>query len=172
MKNEVYIISEKEREYKKMIKEGKLLPPPPGFYGSSNIIIDKKGDLYFYLRENRYKWDCIIDENPLPEFINLQPKDLVKVPTNSVADFLKVNVVKNTREKRTHLIVASQLDTLKSEGFFNIMHFLRDNKIPLYLIRRTTQEEDVVLEYKEGDLFYNSDSVQWNKSRIKFFDSK
>lgn len=171
VKNEVYIISEEDRAFKKKIEEAKVPPPSPGFYGPSNIIIDKEEDLYFYQRENRYIWNCIIEENPLPEFIDLQPKDLVKVPRNSVADFLKENTISNIKEKR-YLTIASQLDTLKSEGFFNIMDFLTDNKVPIYLIRRTTQEEDVVLKFKESDEFYNPDSIEWDKSRIRFFDSK
>lgn len=169
VKNEVYIISEEDRKIKKMAEEGKILVPPSGFYGSSNIIIDKNGGLYFYQRENRYIWHCIIEENPLPEFIDLQPKDLVKIPATAVADFLKENTAINIKEKR-HLIIASQLDTLKSESFFNIMHFLNDNKFPLYLFRRTTQEEDVVLKFKESDAFYNADSVEWDESRIRFFE--
>ncbi|MFY0483596.1 hypothetical protein ACI6PS_13445 [Flavobacterium sp. PLA-1-15] len=168
--NVPYIISKEEREFKKRLEEGNIPPPPTGFYGSSNVIIDKEGELYFYQRTYYGVLGCIVEENPLPEFINLQPKDLVKIPSTAVGDFLKENTVKNPREKWEHLIVACQLDTLKSEGFFNIMHFLRDNQVPIYLIRRTTQEEDVVLKFKESNVFYDSDSIQWDKSRIRFFE--
>lgn len=76
-----YIISKEERDLKKKIEEGKLLPPPSGFYGSSNIIIDKKGNLYFYQRTFYGILGCTVEEeNPLPEFINLKPRDLIKFP--------------------------------------------------------------------------------------------
>lgn len=166
----------KGKAFKKSFEEGKVSPPPSGFYGSSHIVIDKQGDFYFYQRTYYALWDCIVEENPIPDFINLQPKDLVKIPTTAVPDFLKENTAKNIKEKSGGLIIASQLDTLKSEGFFNMMHFLNDYKksqIAIYLIRRTTQEEeDVVLKYKKSDLYYDADSIKWDKSRIKFFDSK
>lgn len=162
----------KEKIKKDVRKEDSSHRPLLYFMDLPISSLIKQGDLYFYQKTYYVLWNCIPEKNPLPEFINLQPKDLVKLPINSVQAFLKENILKKINDKRGLLIVASQLDTLKNEGFFNITHFLNDNKITLYLIRRTTQEEDVVLEYKESDLFYNSDSVQWNKSRIKFFDSK
>jgi len=98
---------------------------------------------------------------------------LIKIPATAVADFLKENTAKNIKEKRGGLVIASQLDTLRSEGFINMMHFIHDYKksqIAIYLIRRTTQEEDVVLKFKESNEFYDSDSIKWDKSRIRFFE--
>ncbi|RZK09581.1 MAG: hypothetical protein EOO46_13425 [Flavobacterium sp.] len=173
VKNEVYIISKEDRDNKKRLEEAKIPPAPKGYYGLTHIIIDEKGDLYFYQRPYRFVWICIDEEDPLPEFIDLNPNDLVKIPNHTVADFLKENTAKRIKEKKGVLVIASQLDTLKTKAFFELMYFIHDYKksqIALYLIRRTTHEEDVVLKYKKNDLDYYADSIQWDKSRIRFFD--
>ena len=171
--NVPYIISKEERNLKRMIEEEKILSPPKGYYGWTHIVIDEKGDFYFYQRPYRFIWICIDEEDPLPEFIDLTPNDLVKIPNHTIADFLKQNTAKRIKDKKGGFIIASQLDTLKTKAFFDLMHFIHDYKksqIALYLIRRTTQEEDVVLKYKKNDLDYDADSIQWDKSRIRFFE--
>ena len=68
-------------------------------------------------------------------------------------------------KKRKILIIASQNDTIKNITFLD---FLENNKIPTYLIRRTTQEEDTVLYYKNNEKYYFSDEIKWDTTKIKF----
>lgn len=168
VKNEVCIISEEERKLDTM----KNILPWRGFYGLSNVIIDEKGDLYFHQKEYLFIVCGTGKENLIPEFMDLSPNDLIKIPKNTAIDFIKENIALQIKNKKTPLVIASQLDTLKNNTFLNYVRDYKKSQIATYMIRRTTQEEDVVLKFKESDAFYNPDSVEWDKSRIKFFDYK
>ncbi|WP_026978814.1 hypothetical protein [Flavobacterium tegetincola] len=177
--DEVYIIKSKVKTLAKKhynSKNGKELPPPPpypGFYGLTNIIIDKQGEFYFYQRKYDFTWNCIPEENPNPDFINLKPVDLIKVPKNSIVDFLKENTSPAIKKNYGPFIIASQLDTLKTKEFINLMRYVNNTKksqIRIYLIRRTTQEENVVLQFKKSDSVYDPDEIKWDKDSITFFE--
>lgn len=166
VKNEVYIISEEERKLDTM----KNILPRRGFYGLSNIIIDEKGDLYFYQKEYFFLLCGTGEQNLIPEFIDLSPNDLIKIPKNSAVDFIRENIAMQIKKKKTPLVIASQLDTLKNNTFINYVRDYKKSQIALYLVRRTTQEEDVVLRFKKNDSLYNPKSIKWDTTRIKFFD--
>ncbi len=164
-----YIISYEDKKlklYLDSLNENniKTVPPLKAFYYESNLIIDKNNNLYFYQR-NRIAVGCGtgMENDTLPEFLNLQPKDLIKIPKESIGKIVYENVM--TKEKnRKILIIASQIDTIKNR---KILNFLNDLKVPTYIIRRTTQEEDIVLHYKITNQFYYSNEIKWDKNRIK-----
>lgn len=166
-KNKSYIISYEDEKLEKYYDS--LTVPPPStkgfFYGESQLIIDKKGNLYFY--QKRYiQILCSYgsEKDTLPHFLDLQPKDIVKIPKKCLNDFLSENIL--TKEKRRQiLIIGSQSDTIKNPYFLD---FLKSNIIQTYYIRRTTQEEDTVLKYKTNSDYYYSDSIKWDRSKIKF----
>ena len=140
------------------------LPPNKAFYGESQLIIDKNGDLFFYQKEYiRILCNYGSENDTLPHFLDLHPKDIVKIPESSLNDFLSENILSKEKDRQV-LIIASQKDTIKNIAF---LVFLNDNKIPTYIIRRTTQEEDTVLEYKKNNKYYNSENIRWDKTRIK-----
>jgi hypothetical protein len=167
IKNKPYIISYEDKELEKYYNS--LAVPPPStkgfYYGESQLIIDKKGNLYFY--QKRYiQILCSYgsEKDTLPHFLDLQPKDIVKIPKKGLNDFLSENIL--TKEKnRQILIIGSQSDTIKNPYFLN---FLKSNIIQTYYIRRTTQEEDTVLKYKTNSDYYYSDSIKWDRTKIKF----
>lgn len=168
VKNEVYIISKEQRKLDTM----KNILPWRGFYGLRNVIIDEKGDLYFYQKEYLLLICGTKEENLIPEFIDLSPNDLIKIPKNTAVDFIRENIAMQIKKKKAPLVIASQLDTLKNNTFLNYVKDYKKSQIATYMIRRTTQEEDVVLRFKKNNSPYNPKSVKWDKSRIKFFDSK
>jgi hypothetical protein len=162
-----YIISKKKREISS--KNNSIPPPPPipGWfvYGTNTFIIGKDSKIYYFQR-NRAALRCGTgsENDTIPHFIDLQPKDLIKIPKDCIDKFIDVNVM--TKEKRKQiLIMASQTDIIKDQKFLS---FLYNTKVPTYVIRRTTQEEDTVLSYKKKNAFYYSDSIKWDKTRIKF----
>ncbi|MBO9583401.1 MAG: hypothetical protein J7574_04510 [Flavobacterium sp.] len=167
IKNKPYIISNEDKELEKYYNS--LAVPPPStkglFYGESQLIIDKKGNLYFY--QKRYiQILCSYgsEKDTLPHFLDLQPKDIVKIPKKCLKDFLSENIL--TKEKRRQiLIIGSQSDTIKNPYFLDL---LKSNIIQTYYIRRTTQEEDTVLKYKANSDYYYSDSIKWDRTKIKF----
>ncbi|UPZ17190.1 hypothetical protein [Flavobacterium humidisoli] len=167
IKNKPYIISHEDKELEKYYDS--LGVPPPStkgfFYGESQLLIDKKGNLYFY--QKRYiQILCSYgsEKDTLPHFLDLQPKDIVKIPKKCLNDFLSENIL--TKEKRRQLlIIGSQSDTIKNPYFLD---FLKSNIIQTYYVRRTTQEEDTVLKYKTNSDYYYSDSIKWDRTKIKF----
>jgi len=178
--DDIYIIKSKVetpvKEYYNSKNEKISLPPAPPspeFYGTSHIIIDKDGEFYFYQREYLIAWNCFPEENPNPNFIDLKTIDLIKVPRDGIVDFLKENTSSYIKKYHEALIIASQLDTLKTKEFINLMRFINNTKksgIRTYLLRRTTQEENVVLRFKKNDSVYFFNQVKWHKDSIKFVD--
>ncbi|KRB54271.1 hypothetical protein [Flavobacterium sp. Root186] len=172
-KNKPYIISYEDKELQNYIDSLKksnsktVAFPRKGFYGEHQLIIDKKGNLYFYQKEYIMITCSYGSENDtLPHFLGLEPKDIVRIPQKNLTDFLSENIL--TKEKnRQILIIASQKDTIKNTSFFE---FLNKKNIDTYIIRRTTQEEDTVLKYKNNTnkhIYYYPDSIKWDKTKIK-----
>ena len=108
-KNKSYIISYEDKEREKYYDSIKthtnrvLLPPSTKgfFYGESQLIIDKKGNLYFYQKEYiQILCSYGSEKDTLPHFLNLQPKDIVKIPKKCLNDFLSENIL-SKEKKRT-----------------------------------------------------------------------
>lgn len=167
----MYVISQEDENIKKEIdsinsirKNGKFALPRKGFYHESNLIIDKNNFVYYY--QGRYiPTFCSygMENDTLPHFLDLQPKDLIKVPKDCIDKIINENVM--TKEKwKQILIIASQNDSIKDREFLKFLHHM---KVPAYIIRRTTQEEDTVLLFKRTNKYYNSDEIKWDKKRIK-----
>ena len=171
--NKPYIISHEDQELQKYydsLKQNniKFVPPPSTkgfFYGESQLIIDKKGDFFYYQKEySPILCNYGYENDTIPHFLNLHPKDIIKIPPKSLNDFISENIL--TKEKRRQiLIVASQNDTINNDYF---SMFLKSGIIHTYHIRRTTQEEDTILKYKSNSDYYYSDSIKWDKTKIKF----
>jgi hypothetical protein len=84
----------------------------------------------------------------------------------NLTDFLSENILIKEKNRQI-LIIASQKDTIKNTSFFD---FLNTKNIGTYVIRRTTQEEDTVLKYKNNvnkHIYYYPDSIKWDKTKIK-----
>lgn len=163
-----YIISEVDSKRNEKLKNDKVPPPPHNsFYGESNMLIDGNGEIYYYQKAYFMRF-CSngMENDTLPEFLDLQPKDIIKLPKESLLTFVRENIL-NKNKNRQILIIASTNDTIKDNSF---LKFIKVIQIPTYIIRRTTQEEDTVLQYKKNNLYYYSDSIKWDKTKIKFRD--
>lgn len=173
IRNKPYIISYEDRKlqnYIDSLKESKsdfVAFPRKGFYGEHQLIIDEKGNLYFYQKEYFMALCSYGSENDtLPDFLHLEPKDIVRICQKDLTDFLSENILGKERNRQV-LVIASQNDTIKNISFFD---FLNNKNIGNYIIRRTTQEEDTVLDYKNNTnkhIYYYPDSIKWDKSKIK-----
>lgn len=170
-KSKPYIISyenQKLKKYKDSLKENKsklAIPSTKGFfYGESQLIIDKKGDLYYYQKEYiQILCNYGHENDTIPHFLNLKPKDIVKIPQKSLHDFISENIL--TKEKnRQILVIASENDTIKNDYFLD---FLKSSVISTYHIRKTTQEEDTILKYKKNGEYYDFENIKWDETKIK-----
>jgi hypothetical protein len=165
-----YVISQEDREFRKKIKKNKIpyIIIPDGISVESNLIIDEHSNIYYYQRTRSFGFgnDYQMENDSLTRFLNLQPKDLIKMPKDCLTKIIEENVISKEKNRQI-LIMASQTDTIKDQEFLNFLHHL---KVPIYIIRRTTQEEDTVLKYKILDKYYNSKSVKWDKTKIKFIN--
>jgi len=167
VKHKDYIISFEDMRLKKYADSLKkktdkvLFPTIKGFYCQNQLLIDKKGNLFFYQIEYIPKiCGSTIGTDTIPYLLNLKPIDLITLPTSSINDFLVLNIL-SKRENEQRLIIGSQNDTIKNISIFSFI-----NKLKTYKIRRTTQEEDTVLKYKKSNEYYNYEDIKWNEDRI------
>ena len=146
------------------------LPPPiQTYYLPSNFIVDTAGEVYFY-QQQQCGWFCGtgIDWDTPPGFIDLKPKDLVQVPVTSIEDFIKLNIFTLDSNDR-RVAIASIKDTVTSVGLTKLFKVLNDttNKIK-WTFRKATQEEAIVLAFKQQNREYYSDAIKWDSSKIRF----
>nr|WP_294783239.1 hypothetical protein [uncultured Flavobacterium sp.] len=163
-----YIISKEDTKITSELKKRKIPPPKTYFYSYNNFIIDKNGDFYFYQSEF-VPMNCIQSEqDTIPILFNIKPIQIIKVPKNSIIDFIKTTISSKI-EYQQRLIIASQKDTIRNKKFHEIFTFLNDSStyfLKSFAFRRTTQEEDTVLSYKKLNKYYNSEDIKWDQSRI------
>ena len=151
---------------------GNVPPKPPPiqtYYLPSNFIIDTAGHLYFY-QQQQYGWFCGtgIEWDTPPEFINLKPKDIVQLPIENIDSFIKLNII-NLESPYRLVAIASLRDTVQSVGLSKIMSTFKDTTNHIkWLFRKATQEETIVLNYKQSGREYYSDDVQWDSTKIHF----
>lgn len=148
-------------------------PPPTGggFPCGTNIfIIDKKSNIYYYQQEKIIGFICGTGSrnDTIPQFINLKPENIIEIPKGCIDDFIKLNIRKG---ERNIINIASQLDTLTFDSYYTLIKVIDNqckyNTRDLYIVRRTTQEEDTVLKFIGNNKYYNPDEINWDKKRIK-----
>ncbi|MBS7252878.1 hypothetical protein [Flavobacterium branchiicola] len=167
LNNKFYIVSYEDKKFKKYadsLKENSdkvTFPSIKGFYCQNQLLIDSKGNLFFYQKEYIPRICGSADRiDTIPYLLNLQPIDLIQTPQSNVNDFLSLNILSKKKNEQ-RLIIASQNDTIKNKSIFSFT-----SKLKAYKIRRTTQEEDTVLKYKKNNESYNYEDIKWNQNRI------
>lgn len=143
-------------------------PPPPSraYYLPYNFIIDTAEQIYFYQRERIINDDAEVAWDTPPEFINLQPMDIIQLPKDKIEEFMMLNILNSDRLGRV-VAIASTEDTIESSGLSKIIYTLSENRVP-WKFRKVTQEETVVLDYKRRQVVYNSRSIKWDSTKIRF----
>lgn len=186
--NAPYIISEQGDKFRRKEVSGPnndtivlVTRVPKYFYGTENFIIDKNSNLYYYQLVKKYKTEDLVmicgtgleeeyKKDTISVFKNLNIEKMIQITANSIDEFIKTNLQKG---EINAVKIASQLDTLKSNTYYKLIEALEKNLSfkedrDLYLIYRTTQEEDTVLHYKKNKKYYNPDLIKWDLKRIKF----
>ena len=147
---------------------GEVPPPPPKppreYYLPSNFIIDTGGHVYYYQQIIKSGLNCRDQEWDLPpSFIDLQPKDIIEVPIQNIEDFIKLNIQYIDRSDR-HFAIASVADTITSFGLSKIFSVFKDKTNNInWTFRRTTQEENIVLNFKKSkERYYHAGRFKWD----------
>lgn len=164
-----YVISYEDEKQKKEMDSinnsgGKLIAfpyVPKGVSLECNLILDKNENLYFY-SQKIISAGCGTgrEKDTLVKFLNIQPKDLTKISIKNAKRTIWLNI----NESYPRFVLASQKDTIPNK----IMKMVYEINTPTYVIRRTTQEEDSVLFYKQNDIYYDSKNIKWDKIKMKF----
>jgi hypothetical protein len=169
-KKEVHIVPPVKKTIP--VKPGEQSPPPPPppiriHYLTFNFWADSAGEIYYYPYRVPLEKCCREDDaDALPEFIQLQPKDMVHIPTESVEDFIKLNIL-NVYESARWAVIASLKDTVESHGITKILASFKNKSNAIkWVFRKATQEEKVVLEYKQLNKNYNPDLIAWDRTKI------
>jgi hypothetical protein len=146
-------------------------PPhsPMPEYAPINFIVDTGGQIYYYqLQLGKPKCASVNDDNLTPPFIGLQPENIVQAPQSILAAFIKNNIILLDKDYK-YVSIASFTDTVKAISLKSLIDIFSDtaNKIT-YSVRKTTQEEKIVLDFKKRQIYYDPNSVVWDSSRIRF----
>jgi len=150
-----------------IVPNSTIKPPPPiNIYLPFNFIVDSSGKIFYYQQHIIFGSDDVVEE--LPAFINLRPKDIVQIPTNNIEDFIKLNILTNSSSERL-VAIALSLDTVKSETLSKIRTMFNDTSNHVkWLIRKVTQEEKIVLQYKKKNNNCYPSEIKWDSSKIRF----
>ena len=145
-------------------------PPPVDIYLPFNFIVDSSGKIFYYQQHIIFGSNDVVEE--LPAFINLRPKDIVQIPTNNIEDFIKLNILSSNNSEK-FVAIALSLDTIKSEPLSKIRMMFDDTSNHVkWLIRKMTQEEKIVLQYKEKNENYYPNDIKWDSTKIRFPSTK
>lgn len=183
--NPLYIISKQDSINK--IGDTSIPPPPPPpsqkfkWYTNVVFIMDTSEVVYIYQTEriiNKNFNDSLVEDYDLPNYIGLKPEYLITFNSKYLLQFIKSNrdiFRLDTNENITSCVfyIASPNDTIKNSAFNELTRFLsktngKEDRIH-FLIRRTTEEENAVLQYKRKNQEYNPLSVNWSSN---FIDGK
>lgn len=172
-KNEVYIISKAESDYKRMLKEPRnnSTPPPPPrgpfVYGSNNFIIDKDTNLFYFQQPSFFICGTGAENDIVPRLMEFKKEDFIQIPRNSIEEFVKLNFKQG---EKNFIQIASQIDTLNFKTYFDLLNALEPSMISkdgdVFIIRKTTQEEDTVIDYKKKRKEYYYGNIKWDTTQI------
>ena len=145
-------------------------PPPVDIYLPFNFIVDSSGKIFYYQQHIIFGSNDVVEE--LPAFINLRPKDIVQIPANNIEGFIKLNILSNNSSERL-VAIALSVDTIKSEPLSKIKKMFNDTSNHVrWIIRKVTQEEKIVLQYKEKNKNYYPGDIRWDSTKIRFPTTK
>ncbi len=155
--NKIYVIS-KDTSFTFINREN--------YYSKFNLILGDSDKVYFFRYYNHSLMNCIPSDNP-PNFLNLEPSDMVELPYENIDEFIKLNQNHHSAFSDIYNVV-SPYDSIKSKAFEKIMQGFASVKQKKYIVRRTTFEEDQVLFHKINHLNYDPKEIDWDTTEVYF----
>lgn len=136
------------------------------WYTDLVFIMDSKEKVYVYQTEkkssnNNAKFDY-------PHYIGLRPDYLTTIEGKDFVSFLKNNndifgIFPNQEDVSTSFYIVSETDTIKNEALKSLNNALSSEKSrTIYLLRKTTEEENIVLKFKRSQQNFEPKNVKWS----------
>ena len=146
--------------------KGQIPPPkPPRYvYGDFNILL--VNDTVVYYHKKLIRLICGTGYDPeKPIFINLQPKDLTIIRSESIEAFLRDTILPKekirNRLKDRLVVISIMNDTMRSRTIEMMLSQFRKIDFYNYVIRRISEEEQMVLIAKMTNQAYDPQNIKW-----------
>ncbi len=98
----------------------------------------------------------------------MRPIEIVAVPKEGLKRFIDWNILNYDPDYRVVAIGLLQ-DTVKSEALYNLTQLLNDKTIKTrWFLRKATQEETVVLDYKKRQARFYPEDIHWDSTKTRF----
>lgn len=147
-------------------------PPPVRHYSQFNFIVDTTDRLYFFqLEPDGFEYCGVGSDEDKAPFIGLKPEDLIEVPMPAAKEFINFNIIGDS-DKAKFVRIAALQDTVKSPTLEWLINSFSDTTAATkFVVRRATQEEEVILTFKKQRQIYHADSVQWDSTKTRFTEN-
>jgi hypothetical protein len=175
---EEYIVISKEDSLSKVYDqknkvEKPFIPQELKWYTDLVVIMDSKNKVYIYQTERKSSNEKAKFE--YPNYIGLRPEYLTTVDSKDFVSFLKNNndifgIFPNKENISNPFYIASETDTIKNVAISNLNKAMSKEKSrTFYLLRRTTEEENIVLKFKKNQESFEPENIHWS---TKFYDGQ
>ena len=177
IKEEYIVISKEDSISKAYHKKNKIpkpfVPQELKWYTDLVVIMDSKNKVYIYQTERKSSnEDAKFD---YPNYIGLRPEYLTTIDSKDFVSFLKNNndifgIFPSKDNIINPFYIASETDTIKNVAISNLNKALgKEKSKTIYLLRKTTEEENVVLKFKRNQESFDPEKINWS---TKFYDGQ
>ena len=166
-----FIISKHDSIHIAHCKQENIPPVIPFFYFDYNFLFDSSNNIFLHKKHPFMGFcdDGSCDKN-FPPFMHLKPSDIIQIDENFIDNFLRDSIPK--LNDVAAIAIVSFYDTVKSKQANEMIHFLikrNETRKPIirWGVRKITEEESIVLDYKKRNKPYSPQKIKWSK---KFSD--
>lgn len=127
---------------------------------------------------NEIDEDSVIYDFNFPNYIGLKPEFLLAFESKDLLSFIKLNndifqLDTSNSQKMLLFYIASNQDTVKNEAFYDLKTFITKSRNQIntihYFVRKTTEEENLVIKYKRKNSEFKPETINWTE---KFLDGR
>jgi hypothetical protein len=172
-----YVISNADSISEAWMKSAKVPPPfiPHNLKWYSDVVfILDSSKVYAYQTEKTHTGSGTNTDFQYPNYIGLNPEHLLTIDCENFVSFLVNNNdifgIFPDNSVQTIIYLASQTDTVKSVALTELWKKLDKIKSRTFFsVRRTTEEENIVLSYKKKNKEFFPEKVKWS---FNFYNGK
>lgn len=172
-----YVISNADSISEAWMKSAKVPPPftPHNLKWYSDVVfILDSSKVYAYQTEKTHTGLGNNVDFEYPNYIGLNPEYLLTIDSENFVSFLVNNNdifgIFPDNSVQPIIYLASQTDTVKSVALTQLWKRLENNKSrTFFAVRRTTEEENIVLSYKKKNEEFLPEKVKWSSN---FYNGK